>query len=192
MQTKSKNDFDNKLQNVFNLMSIKGKYNNIVGSASLKGILYNSDYDLNEMDHIKGPGAFDKVYEIFKHKFQLAKSNSNMYITDFKCGADSDGQPLKWTYDDLIKKKAQFIQALQTKSMIKLDIIYLINGTYVEITEVYFLDIGSHTTYNNKELDSTTIKSELLKAMAECVQDSKRLKVYFLIKISIKNLINAL
>lgn len=170
MQTKSKNDFNDKLQNVFNLMSIKGKYN-IVGSASLKGILYNSDYDLNEMDHIKGPGAADKVYEIFKHKFQLAKSNSNMYITDFKCGVDSDGEPLKWTYDDLIKKKAQFIQALQTKSMIKLDIIYLINGTYVEITEVYFLDIGSHTTYNNTELDSTTIKSELLKAMTECVAE---------------------
>jgi len=170
MQTKSKNDYDQNLQKVFNLMSIKGAYN-IVGSASLKGILYNADYDLNEMDHIKGQGAFDKVYEIFKHKFQLAKSNPNIYITDFKCGVDSHGQPIKWTYDDLIKKKAQFIQALQTKSMIKLDIIYLINGTYVEITEVYFLDIGSHTTYNDTELDSTTIKSELLKAKTECVKE---------------------
>jgi len=170
MQKKSRNDYNNNLQNVFNLMSIKGAYN-IVGSASLKGILYNADYDLNEMDQIKGPGAFDKVYEIFKHKFQLAKSNPNIYITDFKCGVDSDGKPLKWTYTDMINKKAQFIQALQTKSMIKLDIIYLINGTYVEITEVYFLDIGSHTTYNNAELDSTTIKSELLKAKTECVKE---------------------
>ena len=94
MQTKSNNDFQNKLQDVFNLMSIKGKYS-IVGSASLKGILYNSDYDLNEMEHIKGPNAYEKVYEIFKHKFQLAKSNPNIFITDFKCGIDSKGEPLK-------------------------------------------------------------------------------------------------
>ena len=151
-------------------MSIRGKYN-IVGSASIKGILYNSDYDLNEMDHIKGQDAYDKVYEIFKHKFQLAKSNSNIYISDFKCGNDPDGQPLKWTYNDLINKKQQFIEALKTKSMIKLDIIYLLNGVYVEITEVYFLDIGTHTTYNNTELDPNKIKSELLKAMTECIKE---------------------
>ena len=60
-------------------------------SLALQGILYNADYDLNEMDQIKGQGAFDKVYEIFKHKFQLAKSNPNIYITDFKCGVDSHG-----------------------------------------------------------------------------------------------------
>ena len=170
MQTKSNNDFNDKLQKVFNLMSIKGKYS-IVGSASLKGILYNSDYDLNEMEHIKGPNAYEKVYEIFKHKFQLAKSNPNIFITDFKCGIDSKGEPLKWTYLDMIYKKAQFIEALKGKSTIKLDIIYLLNGSYVEITEVYFLDIGSHTNYNNKELDVETIKSELLKSMKECVQE---------------------
>jgi hypothetical protein len=184
MQTKSKNDFNDKLQTVFNLMSIKGAYN-IVGSASLKGILYNSDYDLNEMDHIKGPDAYDKVYEIFKQKFKVAKSNPNIFITDFKCGTDSNGQPIKWKYNDMIHKKPQFIAALKTKSMIKLDIIYLLNGVYVEITEVYFLDIGNHTNYNNTELDSQTIKSELLKAMTECIKEGlyfKALKRLFSFK----------
>ena len=140
MQTKSNNDYDNELTKVFNLMSIKGKYN-IVGSASLKGIKYSADYDLNELNHIKGPDASSKIYEIFKHKFQLAKSNPNIYITDFKCGNDANNESLKWSYNDLMNNKHKFIEALKTKSMIKLDIVYLLNGIYVEITEVYFLTL---------------------------------------------------
>ena len=183
MQTKSNNDFNNNLVDVFNLLSIKGKYR-VIGSSSLKEILYNSDYDLNEMDHIKGPDAFTKVYEIFKHKFKIAKSNKNIYISDFKCGINND-QPIRWSYNDMMTKKQQFIQALKTKSMIKLDIIYLLNGIYVEITEVYFLDIGNHTTYENKELDSSTIKTGLIESLNECLKDGlyfKALKRLFSLK----------
>ena len=183
MQTKSNNDFNNNLVDVFNLLSIKGKYR-VIGSSSLKEILYNSDYDLNEMDHIKGPDAFTKVYEIFKHKFKIAKSNKNIYISDFKCGINND-QPIRWSYNDMMTKKQQFIDALKTKSMIKLDIIYLLNGIYVEITEVYFLDIGNHTTYENKELDSSTIKTGLIESLNECLKDGlyfKALKRLFSLK----------
>jgi len=183
MQTKSNNDFNNNLVDVFNLLSIKGKYR-VIGSSSLKEILYNSDYDLNEMDHIKGPDAFTKVYEIFKHKFKIAKSNKNIYISDFKCGINND-QPIRWSYNDMMTKKQQFIEALKTKSMIKLDIIYLLNGIYVEITEVYFLDIGNHTTYENKELDSSTIKTGLIESLNECLKDGlyfKALKRLFSLK----------
>ena len=183
MQTKSNNDFNNNLVDVFNLLSIKGKYR-VIGSSSLKEILYNSDYDLNEMDNIKGPDAFTKVYEIFKHKFKIAKSNKNIYISDFKCGINND-QPIRWSYNDMMTKKQQFIDALKTKSMIKLDIIYLLNGIYVEITEVYFLDIGNHTTYENKELDSSTIKTGLIESMSECLKEGlyfKALKRLFSLK----------
>ena len=51
IKTKNLNDYNNELQNVFNLMSINGKYN-IFGSASLKSIYYSSDYDLNEKNKI--------------------------------------------------------------------------------------------------------------------------------------------
>ena len=183
MQTKSNNDFNNNLVDVFNLLSIKGKYR-VIGSSSLKEILYNSDYDLNEMDNIKGHDAFTKVYEIFKHKFKIAKSNKNIYISDFKCGINND-QPIRWSYNDMMTKKQQFIDALKTKSMIKLDIIYLLNGIYVEITEVYFLDIGNHTTYENKELDSSTIKTGLIESMSECLKEGlyfKALKRLFSLK----------
>ena len=59
--TKTKDDFNYKLQDVFNLMSIQGEYN-IVGSSSLKGILYASDIDLNEKTKVSGKHPFEHVY----------------------------------------------------------------------------------------------------------------------------------
>ena len=171
IKTKKSNDYNNELQNVFNLMSIKGKYN-IVGSAALKSIYYNSDYDLNEKDKINGSDGFTQVYNIFKKKFEIAKSNKNIYITDFKCGVDiNNNEPIRWTYDDIMKKRDKFIKVLKTKSMIKLDIIYLLNGSFVEISEIYFLDIDHHKTYDDSELNTENLKKQLIKSMKECAQE---------------------
>jgi hypothetical protein len=87
LKSKNKNDFNNSLVKVFDLMSIQGKYN-IVGSASLKGIYYNSDIDLNQQVKIRGKSPFESVYNMFVKKFQMAKQNPNIYITDFKAGVD--------------------------------------------------------------------------------------------------------
>jgi hypothetical protein len=37
----------------------------------------------------------------------------------------------------------------------------LLNGIFVEITEVYFLDINGFKTYETNELDKTSIKTAL-------------------------------
>ena len=170
IKTKKSNDYNNELQNVFNLMSINGKYN-IVGSASLKSIYYSSDYDLNEKDKINGSDGFTQVYNIFKKKFEMAKQNPNIYITDFKNGVDNKNEPIRWSYDDIMNKKDEFIKALKQKSKIKLDIIYLLNGVFVEISEVYFLDIDHHKTYDDNELDLENLKKQLIESMKECIQD---------------------
>nr|WPF46693.1 MAG: hypothetical protein [Lake Baikal virophage 9] len=171
---KTKDDFNERLQDVFKLMSIQGKYN-IVGSSTLKGILYASDIDLNEKTKVSKKHPFEYVYDTFVDKFKKAKSNPNMYITDFKAGVDEKGEPIKWTYDTLLENKDLFIKCLHTKSMIKLDIIFLLNGVYVDITEVYFLQIGNFKTYDDKELDSKSILNELKKSYDECIKE----KMYF-------------
>ena len=162
LKHKNRNDFNNSLVKVFDLMSIHGKYN-IVGSASLKGIYYNSDIDLNQQVKIKGKTAFESVYNMFVKKFQMAKQNPNIYITDFKAGVDDkNNESLKWSYEKLLREKDEFIKSIRLKpSTIKLDIAYLLNGIFVEITEVYFLDIGGFKTYETNELDKTSIKTEL-------------------------------
>ena len=172
--TKTKDDFNYKLQDVFNLMSIQGKYN-IVGSSSLKGILYASDIDLNEKTKVSGKHPFEHVYDMFVQKFKIARENDNIFITDFKAGNNKD-ESIKWTYDKLIKNKDLFIKCLHTKSMIKLDIIYLLNGVYVDITEVYFLQIGDFKTYDDNELDSKMVLSELKKSYDECIKEGQFFK----------------
>jgi len=176
LKHKNRNDFNKTLVKVFDLMSIHGKYN-IVGSASLKGIYYNSDIDLNQQVKIRGKTAFESVYNMFVKKFQMAKQNPNIYITDFKAGVDDKNESLKWSFEKLLKEKDAFIQSIRLKpSTIKLDVAYLLNGIFVEITEVYFLDINGFKTYETNMLNSTSIKSALQNEFHEQVKEGKFFK----------------
>ena len=49
----------------------------------------------------------------------MAKQNPNIYITDFKNGVDNKNEPIRWSYDDIMNKKDEFIKALKQKSKIK-------------------------------------------------------------------------
>ena len=181
MLKKKTEDFNNNLLNVFNLMTISGNYN-IVGSASLKKIYYNSDIDLNEVDDLK---SYKKVYEKFKEIFKVCKENNNFFITDFKCGIDEKNEPIRWTYKDIMNgyiNNKSFEDCLKQKSMIKLDIVYLLNGSFIEITEVYFLKIGNNTNYNENELNSEEIKKNLQNELKNLINEKqyfKALNSYF-------------
>jgi len=175
LKSKNKNDFNNSLVKVFDLMSIQGKYN-IVGSASLKGIYYNSDIDLNQQVKIRGESPFESVYNMFVKKFQMAKQNPNIYITDFKAGVDKNNESLKWSYEQLLNEKSNFIKSIHNKSVVKLDIAYLLNGIFVEITEVYFLDIGGFKTYDTNELNKTAVKTALENEFHDQIKEGNNFK----------------
>jgi len=175
IKTKNKNDFNNNLTKVFNLMSLTGKYN-MVGSASLKSIYYSSDIDLNELDN---SDTSKSIYEKFKHIFEVCKSDKKYFITDFKCGLDKHNESLRWSYDDIMRGSCQgilFNDAIKMNSTIKLDIVYLLNGIFTEITEVYFIKLGKHQNYDNKELNSKNIKNELQKEFHELVNENNYFK----------------
>ena len=59
-------DFNNNTKDIFNMMSVAGKYQ-IIGSSNISNLIYNSDYDLQEYDDMK---SCDKAYHIFKTKFK--------------------------------------------------------------------------------------------------------------------------
>ena len=98
-------DFNNNTKEIFNIMSVAGKYQ-IIGSSNISNLIYNSDYDLQEYDELK---STDKAYHIFKTKFKSAMMNPNIYITDFKCGENKNGEPLRWSYDDMMLGENQGI-----------------------------------------------------------------------------------
>jgi hypothetical protein len=129
------NDYTKDLQYIFNTLTINKKYK-VVGSANLKPILYNSDYDLIENDKGITP---NQMYQSFKNKFKIAKKDPNIYITDMKCG-EKGGEPLRWSYDDIMKGKnkgIKFIDAIQMDSMNKLDIIAIIDNKITEFSDIY-------------------------------------------------------
>ena len=151
-------DYPNNLQKIFSLLSVSGKHN-VVGSANLRGVLYNSDYDLGE----DGVDITHNLRKLFLHKYETAKLLPNVYFTDFKAGEDSEGEPLRWDYKTLKKnnnKGFTFEEALRSGGMVKLDCVAFINGRFEEITEVYEL-------HSDCGCDSGPPKKKLLEALKE-------------------------
>ena len=144
-------DFNENVRKVFNYLTITGKYN-VIGSASLKRIKYSADYDLNElMDSKKSKEKIlNGILKMFREKFKEAKKDPNRFITDFKCGLDTDGEPLRWDYKDMMKgyktlqdgRNMSFCDCLLIKSTLKLDMIVIIDSVYTEFSENYFLKFG--------------------------------------------------
>jgi len=153
---KKKNNYPEEIKDVFNILTINGKYQ-VIGSGSLDKIEYNSDYDLQEFINDKSnKNVLDKIYNYFKKKFIYCKKNKNYFITDFKCGIGQDGEPLRWEYKDIlkgIKDDITFQEALKQKSTIKIDMIVLIDNIFTEFSENYYFKFGSTTNYYNEDIE---------------------------------------
>lgn len=147
---KIKKEYHPSIRKVFDTLTITGEYR-VIGSASLEAIKYNSDYDLEEFINNKsGDDKLTKIYRHFKKKFKYCKENKNYFITDFKCGIDKDGEPLRWDYDAMmegINKNITFQQALLMKSTIKMDMIVLVNKIFTEFSENYYFKFGDNTNF---------------------------------------------
>jgi hypothetical protein len=153
LKEKNIKDYNTKVKNVFNFLSIAGEYR-VIGSASLKKIKYFSDYDLDELfkENRTNDSIYTKIYKSFKQKFIDARKDINLFITDFKCGMNSDGEPLRWSYNDMMKgykilenrRKITFEECIDIKTTIKIDVVALIDGLFTEFSENYFFKIGEN------------------------------------------------
>jgi hypothetical protein len=141
---KKVSDLNNQLTKEFYKLNI-GREINLIGSSNKREILYNSDYDLES--HFGGKkNVLSKIYQHFKKVFIQAKKDPKVFIVDFKCG-EIDGEPIRWTYKDIMKGTKSgfhFTECLMMKSTIKLDEIYLLNGSFVDITDNYYFNINGH------------------------------------------------
>lgn len=147
-----KKNYPKKIKNIFNVLTLSGKYN-VIGSGALEKIKYASDYDLNEIfsrttDTKK---ILENIKYLFLKKFEIANADKNIFITDFKCGMNSDLSALRWKYEDIKKgyqiledgRKMTFEECLLIKTTIKLDIVALIDSRFTEFSEIYYLKLGS-------------------------------------------------
>jgi hypothetical protein len=143
---KKVSDLNQDLTKEFYKLNI-GREINLIGSSNKREILYNSDYDLESHFKAKKENVLSKIYQHFKKVFIQAKKDPNVFIVDFKCGEMPDGEPIRWTYKDMMKGSKSgytFAECLMMKSTIKLDEIYLLNGSFVDITDNYYLNLNGH------------------------------------------------
>lgn len=168
-----------KLKEVFNIISLTRKYK-VIGSSNLKNIRYNSDFDLADFYNNSKP-TIKKVVKYFQFIYKTLDSKSSYsYITDFKAGLNSDGEPLKWTKEEVKKNNKELIdgsfitldEAIQQKSTIKIDVVSFINNTFIEISENYYIKMGNISNFEDSEINENKIIDSIKKSEKEEIQDN--------------------
>ena len=144
-----KKTYNNDLKKIFNLMTIDGTAYTVIGSNALDSIKYGSDYDLSD-NLVSEKQMLDKLYQSFLQKFKICHESHDKWITDFKCGLDTDEEPLRWSYEDMIKNKkvlkdgrvVKFQDVIFNKATMKLDVIALVDRVFTEFSENYYIQMG--------------------------------------------------
>jgi hypothetical protein len=128
------------MDTVINILKIKNVQK--IGSAANPKIKYASDIDLQEIVNVNG--FYTEVLEKFRKKFLKAESMKNVYITDFKCGRFRQ-QVVRWNrhtikdgFQTIDGHRINFVDCLQDKSTIKMDIIALVDGIFTEFSNNYY------------------------------------------------------
>jgi hypothetical protein len=155
-EKKKISDFSNDLKDVFNFLRISRTIK-VVGSASYKNAKYVADYDLNEIfNRAKdSKSILDSIYLFFVEKFKQAEKDEDVFISDFKCGTDSDGDPLRWDKKDIKNgykslkdgRQISFQDCLLMKATMKLDVIVLIDGIFTEFSDNYLIKLGDKANF---------------------------------------------
>ena len=130
-------------------MSLESKVN-IIGSAAVSKSVFYCDYD--SFETVKGKNI-NTIYNHFKSLFEIINDSENTVISDFKLGM-LKCEPLRWTYENIKNGNnngVSFDDALRQKGMIKLDIITLLNGRFIEISEVFNIYLDGSSNYNESK-----------------------------------------
>jgi hypothetical protein len=175
---------------IIELLVIQDKYK-IIGTGADPDILYSSDLDL-QVYYNGGVEAISYITKVFKDKFRQAMEDPNIYITDFKCG-EVKGEPIRWNKRNiksgvvrLYSRKVTFSEALQMKSVIKMDIIAIINGIYEEFSCNYYFNFGGITNYEKHPREEVikSYQTEIRELYSEGKSFKALRRVYSLVELT--------
>ena len=104
---------------------------------------------------------------------------------------NAKGEPLRWTYEEIKRRENNgitFDDAIKQKSIIKMDIVTLLNGRFIEITEVYNIYIDGES---NSDYSIDNVRKELTDDMNEQIKEGNIMKAlkrkYSLLNLDNKN-----
>lgn len=138
-------------------------YQETLGTSADSNITTITDYDLQEfIDYNnKSFDLYEKIRQEFIKKYDKVNESNDLFITDFKAGFYNAKTPLHWDYKTLkqgyqIKegRKIFFNTILQQESIIKLDLIALIDNKFNEFSENYYFCFDGTCTYKNSNIQS--------------------------------------
>jgi hypothetical protein len=161
------------IKDVFSIISFEKEFN-IVGSNSIRGLLYGSDYDLNM--HI---ADISKIDQMFKHLFKVLKDSKQLYFLDFKAGG------YHWTIDEVLQgikhisanRIKTFKESLHDPDVIKLDIIDRINyGDFTEMSMIYRIDQESKTLKKHKSTSVEKVTTNFIDDIKEFIDEKNYFK----------------
>jgi hypothetical protein len=187
MLQKQKDKYINtNITKLFHFLELKGSHNFLIGSRTIRNIMYSNDYDLNANIKLHDTTKIlQGVYHEFLHMFDLAHSNPQYYILDFKCGVHNK-EPIRWEYENLKKgyvhqdkHKYTFEECLlmEEDNIIKLDMCYIDNGIFTDINCLYNL----HIIRDKKELPiaKQDKSNDIIHSLEEESKQLKHEKLYY-------------
>lgn len=141
----------------------------LIGSSSLRGIRYASDYDVKTMVDGVSPTTI-------AHLFQKAykEIGNDVWVIDFKCGYDkrliyngdySDKSLKKYLKNPLIsaKQRKEIMDAKGEKRMEKVRDLYILRWKHQDVLNGYIKLIdGTHYPLSTAIMDKTTMKIDLI------------------------------
>lgn len=163
------------ISDAFHVLSVSGSYK-LIGSSKIRNFLYSNDYDLNELLQVKDTSIVTKhLVKEFQKVFDKAHAHTNYYILDFKCGADDQNEPLRWSYQDIkqayktVRKKKYYLGdcLLMSDQVTKLDLCLVVNGVFTEITNNYFIHTDKNKLPLSKALHIKPLQENIDKLFKE-------------------------
>lgn len=169
-KTRKLDQINDETEDIINQFAVKGKYR-IIGSNSLRGIIYGSDYDIETQ--IKGFSA-STIVKRFQQEYKDALKNPDCWILELKCGYDprlvysgdySQASLKEYVKNPLIsKKKAKEI--MDTKGEEQMELVrdlFILRWKPKDVEKgVITLPCGGTRTMEEAILDKTTCKIDII------------------------------
>jgi len=181
MERKTLEDFNSSLAKNFNFLAIS-RHSKVIGTGSLKHILYASDYDLNDTMKAHGKNVTSHLVKVFQTKYRIAEKNPTMFIADFKCG-EYENEPLRWNKHEVANgykivdgNKIYMKDCFLQKAVLKLDLTVLIDGVFTDLSEFYSLNINGNFNYDKNALLKENRIKQLKIEVKEYINDKNYFK----------------
>jgi hypothetical protein len=135
----------NPVRKSINQLTLHGK-KHLVGSNSLRGMLYANDFDVSTELH----EPLDKIIDMLINSLS---PHNGVWITEFKCGF-KNGKKLVWSFADLVhgekrgvSLKKALMQRKRGEISCKVDAIVLNGNRLEEVSVVYLIALGKQQNW---------------------------------------------